>query len=448
MSPSATPSGSDLLGIIEMIHREKQIDKEVLFEGLESALLTAARRKYGNSETLEVHIDRETGTMTCHDEGEEIEALDLGRIAAQTAKQVFMQKIREAESDILYNEYAHQIDMLVFGTVKRFEAGALIVDLGKTEAFLPRSEQVRSEHYHPGDRIRAYVTNVEKVGPKLRIVLSRAHPNLVFRLFELEIPEVAEGVVEISHLVREPGYRTKMLVRSHDVKVDPIGACLGVRGSRINSIRDEIGGEKVDIIPYTENLVELVVQALKPADVLHVEIAEDYSRAVVNVDEEHLSLAIGRKGLNVRLAARLCGMAINIVNPAQEAREAAEAAAKAAAEAAETEGVEGATTEEAAAEAVATDADQPDAATDAAADADQPEAATDDTVEAVADPDEKIEDFVVKSPVPEVETPAEPPVEEEAVAEESVPPADAESTPQADAETGPPKADAGPRREA
>jgi len=162
---------------------------------------------------------------------------------------------------------------------------------------------------------------VEKVGPKLRIVMSRAHPHLVYCLFELEVPEVAEGVIEIVNLVREPGYRTKMLVRSHDPKVDSIGACLGVRGSRINSIRDEIGGEKVDIIPWTDSLEELVVQALKPAEVRFVEIDQESSRARVHVDEEFLSLAIGRKGLNVRLAARLCGLAINIVTTNTQTQE-------------------------------------------------------------------------------------------------------------------------------
>jgi N utilization substance protein A len=313
MASNPMPSGAELLGIIDMIHREKEIDKEILFQSLESAILTAARKKFGNSETLVVAIDRRTGEMSAYDDDHPIDANDLGRIAAQTAKQVFIQKMREAESDILYQEYITKREHLVFGTVKRFEAGAMIVDLGKAEGYIPRSEQVRSEHYHPGDRIRAYVTAVEKVGPKLRITMSRTHPNLVYCLFELEVPEVAEGVIEIVNLVREPGYRTKMLVRSHDAKVDSIGACLGVRGSRINSIRDEIGGEKVDIIPYTEDLERLVVEALKPAEVRRVEIDFELSRARVHVDEEFLSLAIGRKGLNVRLAARLCGLSINIV---------------------------------------------------------------------------------------------------------------------------------------
>jgi N utilization substance protein A len=321
MSSNGMPSGAELLGIIDMIHREKEIDKETLFQGLESAILTAARRKFGNSESLVVTIDRTTGEMTAYDDDQAIDANDLGRIAAQTAKQVFIQKMREAESDILYNEFQTKREHIVFGTVKRFEAGNMIVDLGKTEAVIPRPEQVRSEHYHPGDRIRAYVVAVEKIGPKLRIVMSRAHPHLVYCLFELEVPEVAEGVIEIVNLVREPGYRTKMLVRSHDPKVDSIGACLGVRGSRINSIRDEIGGEKVDIIPWTDSLEELIMQALKPAEVRHVEIDEESSRARVHVDEEFLSLAIGRKGLNVRLAARLCGLAINIVTTNTQTQE-------------------------------------------------------------------------------------------------------------------------------
>ncbi|MBN2490037.1 MAG: transcription termination factor NusA [Planctomycetes bacterium] len=313
MASNRAPSGAELLGIIEMIHREKEIDKEILFQGLENAILTAARRKFGDSETLVVTIDRQTGELTAADDNQPIDASDLGRIAAQTAKQVFIQRMREAESDILYREFITKREHILFGTVKRFEAGAMIVDLGKAEGYIPRSEQVRSEHYHPGDRIRAYVSNVEKLGPKLRISMSRTHPNLVYCLFELEVPEVAEGVIEIVNLVREPGYRTKMLVRSHDPKVDSIGACLGVRGSRINSIRDEIGGEKVDIIPFTDDLERLVVEALKPAEVRRVEIDFALNRARVHVDEDFLSLAIGRKGLNVRLAARLCGLSINIV---------------------------------------------------------------------------------------------------------------------------------------
>lgn len=199
----------------------------------------------------------------------------------------------------------------------------MIVDLGKTEAIIPRSEQVRSEHYHPGDRVRAYIVDVEKVGPKVRIVMSRTHPYLVLCLFEVEVPEVAEGVIEIVRIVREAGYRSKMLVRSLDAKVDCIGACLGVRGSRINSIRDELGGEKIDIIPYIDSLEDLIVQALKPAEVRRVELMEEENviKARVHVDEEFLSLAIGRKGLNVRLAARLCQVSINIVTTNTETDE-------------------------------------------------------------------------------------------------------------------------------
>ncbi len=321
MPSNSMPSGAELLGIIDMIHRERDIDKETLFLSLESAILTAARKKYGNSETLVVQIDRHTGEMTAFDNDIQIDANDLGRIAAQTAKQVFIQKMREAESDILFQEYEHKVGEMAFGVVKRFESGSMIVDLGKVEAYIPRSEQVRSEHYHPGDRIRAYVMNVEKAGPKVRITMSRSHPFLVYCLFEVEVPEVAEGVIEIVRLVREAGYRTKMLVRSLDSKVDCIGACLGVRGSRINSIRDEVHGEKIDIIPWTENLEDLIVQALKPAEIQGVEVDAENNRARVQVDEEFLSLAIGRKGLNVRLAARLCEISINLVSNNDETEE-------------------------------------------------------------------------------------------------------------------------------
>lgn len=318
---SGMTNGAELLAVIDTIHREREIAKEILFESLESAILTAARKKYGQSETLMVAIDRETGEMQAWDGDEYIPAEDLGRIAAQTAKQVFIQKMREAESDIVFREYENERGKMVLGTVKRFEGGTMIVDLGRAEAFIPRSEQVRSEHYHPGDRIRAYIVDVEQIGPKVRILMSRTHPYLVLCLFELEVPEVAEGVIEVVRIVREAGYRTKMLVRSLDSKVDCIGACLGVRGSRINSIRDELGGEKIDIIPYIESLEDLIVQSLKPAEVRRVDLEqqEDESiKAKVFVDEEFLSLAIGRKGLNVRLAARLCQVSIEIVTASAE----------------------------------------------------------------------------------------------------------------------------------
>lgn len=318
---AAMPSGEELLAIIEMIHREREIDKETLFRSLESAILTAARKKFGHAENLTVRIDRETGAIIAREDGKEIDPIQLGRIAAQTAKQVFIQKMREAESDIVYHEYEHKVGKLALGTVKRYEAGTMIVDLGRAEAVIPKSQQVRSEHYHPGDRIRAYVMDVEKTGSRVKITLSRAHPMLVFCLFEVEVPEVAEGVVEILRLAREPGYRTKMLVRSLDPKVDPVGACVGVRGSRIVGIREELGGEKIDIIPWSDNLAELVQQALKPAEVRRVEFDAETGRATVDVDEEYLSLAIGRKGLNARLAARLCEVPIRIVTSQAETAE-------------------------------------------------------------------------------------------------------------------------------
>jgi N utilization substance protein A len=311
----------ELLRLIDAIHRDKDIDKEILFDALEQALLSAARRKYPAEEHIRVRIDRDTGEVRAYGGDEKILPIDLGRIAAQTAKQVIIQKIREAESDVLFGEYARYRGQLMNGQVQRVEpGGTIVVNLGKIEAYLPRHEQVRGENYRVGDRIRAFVVEVRKAPQKVKIILSRSHPEMIARLFELEVPEVAEGLIELKKLVREAGYKTKVAVESSDAKVDAIGACVGVRGTRIRNIIEEIGGEKIDIIRWNDSIEVLLMNSLKPAQVDSITLFPDRNRALVIVAEDQLSLAIGRKGQNVRLASKLVGWDIDIMTE-DEARQ-------------------------------------------------------------------------------------------------------------------------------
>jgi N utilization substance protein A len=303
----------ELLRLVDAIHRDKDIDKEVLYEGLEQALLTAAKKKYGTIDNMRVRIDRESGEIRAFDGDEKILPIDLGRIAAQTAKQVIIQKIREAEADVLFEEFDKYRHQLLNGQVQRIEGNTIVVNLRKTEGYLPRHEQVRGETYRVGDRIRGFVVEVKKTPQKVKIILSRSHPELIRRLFELEVPEVADELITIRKLVREAGYKTKVAVESMDAKVDAIGACVGVRGSRIRNIIDEIGGEKIDIIRWNDSLEVLLMNSLKPAQVDSITLFPDENRALVIVDEDQLSLAIGRKGQNVRLASKLVGWDIDIM---------------------------------------------------------------------------------------------------------------------------------------
>ena len=311
----------ELLRLIEGLHREKEIDKEILFQSLESALSMAIRKKYGIEEEVPLTINRLTGQVEC----EEFDLkdpriwMDLGRIAAQTAKQVMIQRLREAERDVVYDEYEARAGRIVNGTVQRFEGEAIIVNLGRAEGILPREERVRGELYRPGDRIRCLVLEVKKVGPKVKIILSRASPDLVRRLFEVEVPEINDGIIVVKRIVREPGYRTKFAVWSNDSKVDCVGACVGVRGARIKSIIDELNGEKIDIIRWNDSLEVLVQNALKPATI-HLDnvFPEETTKTVaVLVEEDQQALAIGKGGRNVRLASRLVGWEIEIKTRAE-----------------------------------------------------------------------------------------------------------------------------------
>jgi N utilization substance protein A len=309
--------GQELLRLVDSIHRDKGVAKEILFEAIESALLTASRKRWGPHGELTVKINRITGDLEAYEDGRRIDPAQFGRIAAQTAKQVMIQKVREAERDVIFGEYEAKIDTLVTGTVQRFEKGSIIINLGRAEAMAPKQEQVFSEQYRPGDRVRAYVVKVQKKGQKVLIICSRTHPNLVKELFALEVPEIGDRIVEIKGIVREPGHRTKIAVFSSDPKVDAIGACVGVRGTRIRNIVEEIGGEKIDIVRWSDSPDLFIRNALSPAEITAVELDRETQHARVIVPEDQLSLAIGKKGQNVRLTAKLTHWHIDIMTEEQ-----------------------------------------------------------------------------------------------------------------------------------
>jgi len=304
----------ELLRIIDAIHREKKIDKEVVFLAIESALVSAAKKHYGENEQISISISRTDGSISATLNGEVLDQEEtVGRIGAQTAKQVIIQKVREAERDALYNEYDREIGQLVTGMVQRYENGTATVTLPDCEAILPRSEQIPGETHHPNERVRATVCEVRKAGSRVKVILSRTRAALVGRMFEQEIPEIGDGVIEIRAMAREPGYRTKVAVSSSDPRVDCVGACVGVRGNRIKNIVDELAGERIDIVRYSEDMQVLVPNALQPAEVEEVILCSMLGRAIVLVREDQLSLAIGRRGQNVRLASKLCGWDIEIM---------------------------------------------------------------------------------------------------------------------------------------
>ena len=304
----------EILRIVDAIHRDKNIDKEVVFQAIEAALVTALSRQYGETAQITIAIDRANGRLAGTHDGTEIDTAELsGRIGAQTAKQVIIQKIREAERDAIHDEFEEQIGQMVSGMVTRVEGATASVSLGATEAILPRSEQIPGESYHANERIRATIFEVRKVGSRVKIILSRIRPQLVQRLFEQEIPEIADGVIEIRAISREPGYRSKIAVISSDSRIDCVGACVGVRGNRIKNIVEELGGERIDIVRWSEDLQVLVPNALQPAEVDEVILCQMLGRGIVLVREDQLSLAIGRRGQNVRLASKLCGWDIEIM---------------------------------------------------------------------------------------------------------------------------------------
>jgi N utilization substance protein A len=304
----------EVLRIVDAIHRDKNIEQEIVFEGIEAALVSALTKYYGEEEEIAVQIDRQSGAISAWHNGELLDSEEVvGRIGAQTAKQVMIQKIREAERDALYEEYTEQIGDMVSGIIHRYEGGAATVALPNVEALLPRSEQIPGETHHVNERVRATVFEVRKSGSRVKIILSRARPHLVQRLFEQEIPEIIDGVIEVRAMAREPGYRSKVAVSSSDTRVDCVGACVGVRGNRIKNIVDELGGERIDIVRWDDNLEVLIPNALQPAEVEQVILCRMLGRAIVLVREDQLSLAIGRRGQNVRLASKLSGWDIEIM---------------------------------------------------------------------------------------------------------------------------------------
>lgn len=309
-------NGPEVLRIVDAIHRDKKIDEEIVFEGIEQAILSAARKHYGEDSALLVSIDRKSGHVTATHDGEPIpedELNDLGRIAAQTAKQVMIQKIREAERDTLFDEYTERRTHLITGTVTRVDQSVTTVTFDKVEALLPRSEQIPGESHKVGDRVRAIILEVRKQGTRIKVVLSRKHPDLVRRLFEVEIPEVTERIIEVRSLSREAGYRSKVAVSCFDNSIDPVGACVGVRGSRIKTIIEELDGERIDIVRWNDSLPVLIPNALQPAEVEDVIMCPMLGKVIVLVREDQLSLAIGKMGQNVRLASKLVGWDIDVM---------------------------------------------------------------------------------------------------------------------------------------
>jgi N utilization substance protein A len=306
-------NGAELLRLVDAMHREKNIPKEIIFDGIEQAVQLATEKHYGEEEEIAVTLDRDSGQIRAQKGEEAISPELLGRIAAQAAKQLIIQKIREAEADAILNEYLAQKGDLVHGTVQRFDGGAATVSLGKSESILPRGEQIPGETHHVGERVKAVVLDVRKVGHRVKIILSRTHPDFVRRLFENEIPEIADRTIEIKALAREAGYRSKIAVSSIDLKVDCVGACVGVRGSRIKNIVDELGGERIDIVRWNDSLQVMIPNALQPAQIEEVFLYPRLGRAIVLVKEDQLSLAIGRRGQNVRLASKLVGWDIEIM---------------------------------------------------------------------------------------------------------------------------------------
>ena len=310
---------SELLGILEQLERDKGIDKEILIQAVEAAVTSAAKKIWtiDKEEEIKVVLDRKTGKLTAYAGDQEIRSGEFGRIAAQTAKQVVIQKIREAEKDVVFSEYHARIGQIISGGVYRFEKGNLIVDLGKTEAFLPKSEQSNKEEFRQGDRIRAYVLDVKRELRGPQIILSRTNPNFVKRLFELEVPEIYEGIVEIKSIARDPGERTKIAVHSKDEKVDCVGACVGMRGSRVKNIVSELHGEKIDIVRYSSDMKEYIQAALSPAEISQMQMVPDEQKVNIIVAEDQLSLAIGKYGQNVRLASKLVQWELDIYSAKQ-----------------------------------------------------------------------------------------------------------------------------------
>jgi transcription termination/antitermination protein NusA len=346
----------ELISVIDELGRQKGIDKSRVIGAIESALQMAAKKRFGQAENIQVEIDSKTGEISVVSKktiveavanpktevslqearqfdseaevGDEIGSLiemsDLGRIAAQTAKQVIFQKVREAEWEAVQKEYSTRQGDLVNGIILGVERRNYLVDLGKTEAVLPIQEQIPRETYRCGDRVKAMLLEVRRTPKDVQVILTRSHPQFVSKLFELEVPEVLEKIVEIKSIVREPGDRTKIAVTSREKAVDPVGACVGIKGSRVQAVVRELRGEKIDIITWTSDPRVFIAEALNPASIEKVGVDEEKKSALVVVADSQLSLAIGKNGQNVRLAARLTGWKIDIISATEYEKEKAE----------------------------------------------------------------------------------------------------------------------------
>lgn len=335
----------DFIQALDDIIQDKGISKEVMMDALKTALLSAYKKDFGSKENVRVDIDGDSGEVQVYQQKKVVEEVEneifevsleearqqaenyepgdiieievtpenFGRIAAQTAKQVVMQRIREAERDVIYEEYKQKEKEIITGTIQRFHKSNVLIDLGKTEALLPASEQIPGEEYRKGDRIKVYIVEVSSTTKGPKILVSRTHPGLLKRLFELEVPEIYEGVVTIEAVAREAGHRSKMAVSSTNKDVDPVGSCVGPQGMRVKEIVEELNGEKIDIIAWQDNPAELISNAVNPAEVIQVNLEEEDREAEVVVPDFQLSLAIGKQGQNARLAAKLTGWKIDIV---------------------------------------------------------------------------------------------------------------------------------------
>jgi len=344
---------NDLFAAIESLEKEKGIDKEILFEALEVALVSAYKRNFQSPTSVRVSIDRETGEIKVFAQKKAVEDVEsedqevgiyearvydphcqvgdmveievtpkeFGRIAAQTAKQVVIQRIREAERELIYENFTDRIEEVITGLVRRFEQRNVIIDLGRTEAILPVEEQIPHERYRQGERVKTYIMDVKKTTKGPQIVVSRTHTGFLKRLFEMEVPEIYEGIVEIKAVTREAGYRAKLAVYSANPDIDPVGACVGTKGSRVQAISNELRGEKIDIIKWSEESEEYIANSLSPAKVSSVYINTEGKSAVVVVPDNQLSLAIGKEGQNARLAAKITGWKVDISSETQYAEE-------------------------------------------------------------------------------------------------------------------------------
>ncbi|MCE3009622.1 MAG: transcription termination factor NusA [Proteobacteria bacterium] len=350
---------SELSRVIEQVGKDKGIDRNLVIDAITQAMLVAARKKYGTYREIEASYNEDTGEVELFefkevvdrekfiddeveiplDEalkldpgaqlddsiGIKLDSRDLGRIAAQTAKQIILQKVRDAEREIIYNEFEQRKGEIASGIARRVERGAIVVDMGRTEAYIPPREQIPGESYKPGDRIQGYLSEVRQTTRGPQIIMSRADERYLMKLFEMEVPEIYDGIVEIMAAAREPGQRAKIAVKSKDQAVDPVGACVGMKGTRVQNIVQELRGEKIDIVPWDEDIARFAANALAPAEISRIFLDEENKELEIVVPDSQLSLAIGKRGQNVRLAAKLTGWKIDILSESAASARTAEA---------------------------------------------------------------------------------------------------------------------------